>query len=159
MSMPRDAIRLGLGVREGPQTEFEAAAQSYQDEYGWTVGVYRTGVWLVSGREIDALDMPRKLGERARTALGDSVPLFESPDDHGVRWVFLVVSHAALLFRRWPNRASIMSGPGGASICRPAGSDCTGCGGSPNQVVCKFLTSRPWHARSSRRGDRAPGRE
>ncbi|SMD12321.1 hypothetical protein SAMN05660733_04409 [Lentzea albidocapillata] len=94
MSMPRNAIRLGLGVREGPQTEFEAAAQSYQDEYGWTVGVYRTGVWLVSGREIDALDMPRKLGERARTALGDSVPLFESPDDHGVRWVFLVVSHA-----------------------------------------------------------------
>ncbi|WP_144065457.1 hypothetical protein [Lentzea albidocapillata] len=92
--MPRNAIRLGLGVREGPQTEFEAAAQSYQDEYGWTVGVYRTGVWLVSGREIDALDMPRKLGERARTALGDSVPLFESPDDHGVRWVFLVVSHA-----------------------------------------------------------------
>lgn len=94
MSLPRTAIRLGIGVREGPQTEFEAAAQSYQDEYGWTVGVYRTGVWLVSGREIDALDMPRKLGEQVRTALGDSIPLFESPDDHGVRWVFLVVPHA-----------------------------------------------------------------
>jgi hypothetical protein len=94
MSLPRTAIRLGIGVREGPQTEFEVAAQSYQDEYGWTVGVFRTGVWLVSGCGIDALDMPKKLGEQARTALGDSVPLFESPDDHGVRWVFLAGSHA-----------------------------------------------------------------
>ncbi|MDX8145026.1 hypothetical protein SK854_23150 [Lentzea sp. BCCO 10_0061] len=94
MSLPRNAIRLGIGVREGPQTEFEAAAQSYQDEYGWTVGVFRAGVWLVSGCGIDALDMPKKLGEQVRTALGDTVPLFESPDDHGVRWVFLVLSHA-----------------------------------------------------------------
>ncbi|RAS61293.1 hypothetical protein C8D87_110241 [Lentzea atacamensis] len=94
MSVPRNATRLGIGVREGPQTEFEAAAQSYQDDHGWTVGMYRTGVWLVSGRGVDALDMPSKLGERVRTALGDSVPLFESSDDHGVRWVFLVVSHA-----------------------------------------------------------------
>ncbi|GAA3674878.1 hypothetical protein GCM10022267_72210 [Lentzea roselyniae] len=94
MSFARNAIRLGIGTQEGPQTEYETAAQSYQDDHGWTVGVYRTGVWLVSGRGIDALDMPSKLGERVRTALGDSVPLFESPDDHGVRWVFLVVSHA-----------------------------------------------------------------
>lgn len=93
MSLPRNAIRLGIGTREGPQTEYEAVAQSYQDEYAYTVGVYRTDVWLVSGRGIDALDMPRKLGERVRTALGDSVPLFESPDDHDVRWVFLVMSH------------------------------------------------------------------
>ena len=93
MSLPRNAIRLGIGVQDGPQTEFDTAAQSYQDDFGWTVGVYRTGVWLVSGRGIDALDMPRTLGERVRTALGDSVPLFESPDDHGVRWVFLVMSH------------------------------------------------------------------
>src|SRR5689334_15494323 len=57
MSLPRNVIRLGIGVREGPQTEFEAAAQSYQDEHGWTVGVFRTGVWLVSGCGIDALDM------------------------------------------------------------------------------------------------------
>lgn len=96
MSEPRNATRLGIGVREGPQTEFEAAAQSYQDDHGWTVGVYRTGVWLVSGRGVDALDMPSRLGERVRTALGDSVPLFESPDDHGMRWVFLVESHTAL---------------------------------------------------------------
>lgn len=97
MSLPRNATRLGIGTREGPQTEFDAAAQSYQDDYGWTVGVYRTGVWLVSGRGIDALDMPRTLGERVRAALGVSVPLFESPDDHGVRWVFLVGSHTAPL--------------------------------------------------------------
>lgn len=93
MSLPRNASRLGIGVREGPQTEFEAAAQSYQDDYAWTVGVYRSGVWLVSGHGIDALDMPRTLGERVRTALGNPAPLFESPDDHGVRWVFLVMSH------------------------------------------------------------------
>jgi len=92
MSLPRNAIRLGIGTREGPQTEFEAAAQSYQDENGWTVGVYRSGVWLVSGRGIDALDMPSKFGERVLAALGVSVPLFESPDDHGVCWVFLVGS-------------------------------------------------------------------
>lgn len=90
MSFAHNATRLGIGTREGPQTEYEAAAQSYQDEHGWAVGVYRSGVWLMSGRGVDALDMPRALGERVRVALDDSAPLFESPDDHGVRWVFLV---------------------------------------------------------------------
>lgn len=95
MSLPRNTIRrLGIGTLEGPQTEYETAAQSYQDDFGWTVGVYRTGVWLVTGREVDVLDMPRQLGERARTMLDAPIPLFESPDDHGVRWGFLVTPHA-----------------------------------------------------------------
>lgn len=50
--------RLGIGGAEGPQTKFEAAAQSYQDDHCWTVGVYGSGVWLVVGREVEALDMP-----------------------------------------------------------------------------------------------------
>lgn len=85
--------RPGIGTGEGPLTEYEAAAQSYQDDHGWTVGVYGTGVWLVTGGEIEALDMPKELGRRVWTALDVPVPLFESPDDHGVRWVFPVAPH------------------------------------------------------------------
>ncbi|MFD5825855.1 hypothetical protein [Lentzea sp. NPDC060358] len=93
MSLPRKPPRLGIGTQEGPQTQYETAAQSYQDDYGWAVGVYRSGVWLVSGRGVDALDMPRELGERVQLATGNSVPLFESPEDNSTRWVFLVASH------------------------------------------------------------------
>jgi hypothetical protein len=85
--------RAGIGTREGPLTECETAAQSYQDVHGWTVGVYGTGMWLVAGRGVEALDMPRELGKRVWTALDVPVPVFESPDDHGVRWVFPIAPH------------------------------------------------------------------
>lgn len=87
------ARRPGIGTREGPLTEHEAAAQSYQDEHGWTVGVFGTGVWLVTGHGVDAMDMPRELGKRVWTALDIPVPVFEAPDDHGVRWVFPTAPH------------------------------------------------------------------
>ena len=87
MSLPRNAIRLGIGVREGPQTEFEAAAQSYQDECGWTVGVPHWRVAGVQPRDRSA-GHAQELGERVRTALGVSVPLFESPGEpHRLRWI------------------------------------------------------------------------
>ncbi|WP_434447634.1 hypothetical protein [Lentzea sp. E54] len=85
--------RLGIGGAEGPQTEFEAAAQSYQDDHRWTVGVYGSGVWLVVGREVEALDMPKELGIRAWNLLDRSVPVFEASDDHGVRWTFVTTPH------------------------------------------------------------------
>ena len=84
---------LGIGGIEGRQTEVQAAAQSYQDELGWTVGVYGAGVWLVAGREVEALDVPRELGSRAWNLLDQSVPVFESSDDHAVRWTFITTPH------------------------------------------------------------------
>jgi hypothetical protein len=87
-------IRLGIGGLEGPQTEFEAAAQSYQDELGWTVNVYGSDVWLVAGHEVEALEMPRELGIRVWNLLARSVPVFESPDERGVHWTFVATSHA-----------------------------------------------------------------
>ncbi|MCP2243333.1 hypothetical protein [Lentzea aerocolonigenes] len=85
--------RLGIGGLEGPQTEVESAAQSYQDDLGWMVGVYGSGVWLIAGREVEALDMPRELATRAWNLLGQSVPVFESSDEHGVRWAFITKVH------------------------------------------------------------------
>jgi hypothetical protein len=86
-------IRLGIGGLEGPQTEFEAAAQSYQDDCGWAINVYGSGVWLVAGHEVEALEMPRELGVRVWNLLAQSVPVFESPDDHGVHWTFVTTPH------------------------------------------------------------------
>jgi hypothetical protein len=85
--------RLGIGGAEGPQTEVQAAAQSYQDEFGWTVGVFGSGVWLVAGREAEALDMPREIGSIAWKLLDRSVPVFESSDEHAVRWTFITTPH------------------------------------------------------------------
>lgn len=85
--------RLGIGGLEGPQTEAQAAAQSYQDEHGWTVGVYGSGVWLVAGRTVEALDMPRELGSRTWSLLDQSAPVFESSDDRAVRWTFITAPH------------------------------------------------------------------
>ncbi|OKI36903.1 hypothetical protein A6A25_20630 [Saccharothrix sp. CB00851] len=83
----------GLGRREGPLTEYEAAAQSYQDMYGWQVGVYGSGVWLVTGRQVEALDMPEGIGARLLDRI--DAPVFESPHDDAVRWVVLVKPHDA----------------------------------------------------------------
>jgi hypothetical protein len=80
-----------LGRREGPLTEHEAAAKSYEDSYGWRVGVYGTGVWLVTGAQVEALDLPEELGARVLTAL--DAPAFESPHDDGTRRVILVKPH------------------------------------------------------------------
>jgi hypothetical protein len=77
--------------REGPLTEYEAAAQSYEDNYGWQVGVYRTGVWLVTGQQVEALSLPEGLA--ARLLEGIAAPVFDSPDDNGVRWVVLTKPH------------------------------------------------------------------
>jgi hypothetical protein len=57
----------------------------------------RVSLRCVAGvrRGIDALDMPGELGERVQAVTNHSVPLFESPDSNGMRWVLLVAPHTA----------------------------------------------------------------
>jgi hypothetical protein len=69
-----------------------STAAVYYERLGWRAGVFRSTVWVVASRPVEALDLPEDLGRRAMDLLrtgGVQVPLFHAPDRTGHRWVFL----------------------------------------------------------------------
>lgn len=85
--------RPGLADREGPLTEWQAAAQRYRLDFGWPAWAFEHTVWITA-RDVEALDVPGTLGERAMALLRDNditPSVFAAPDPYGTRWVFLVV--------------------------------------------------------------------
>jgi hypothetical protein len=67
-------------------------AAVYYERLGWHAGVFRSTVWVVAGRPVEALDMPEDLGRRAMDLLrttGVRVPVFHASDQAGHRWVLL----------------------------------------------------------------------
>jgi hypothetical protein len=67
---------------------WETAVNLYRS-LGWFPGHTGRLVWIRAGRLIDALEVPRPIGERAVSLLPTVGPLFEAPDSHPPHWVFL----------------------------------------------------------------------
>ncbi|HEX9338817.1 MAG TPA: hypothetical protein VF892_23160 [Pseudonocardiaceae bacterium] len=65
-----------------------AAAALYR-QLGWSPGRAGELVWLRTGNTVDALALPRPLGERTLRLLAAESPLFEVTDPAQPRWVFL----------------------------------------------------------------------
>lgn len=83
--------RPGLADREGPLTEWQAAAQRYRRDLNWPVHVRGQVVWLLT-HEIEALDTPNALGAAAQNVLRSNniMPtVFTASDSTGARRVFL----------------------------------------------------------------------
>ncbi|HEX3786209.1 MAG TPA: hypothetical protein VHX38_41725 [Pseudonocardiaceae bacterium] len=67
-------------------------AADYYERLNWHAGVFRSTVWVIAGRPVEALDIPEKLGRRVLTLLLASNvpgPVFQAPERTGTRWVFL----------------------------------------------------------------------
>ena len=72
-------------------TPVEQATTYYRDRLGWSVGSHGQQVWLVSGREVDALDLPCPLAREVVRAVAAvlTVPVLATPTERGVRWLLL----------------------------------------------------------------------
>jgi hypothetical protein len=84
--------RPGLADREGPLTEWQAAAQTYRLDYRWPAFTLGRLVWLRTS-QVEALDVPYPLGEHALNLFrsnGITPAVFTAPDLDGTRCVFLV---------------------------------------------------------------------
>jgi hypothetical protein len=68
--------------------QHQAAADLYR-RLGWQPGVASQLVWIRAGRVLDALEVPRLVGERTISLLTDTGPIFEAPEGNQCRWVFL----------------------------------------------------------------------
>jgi hypothetical protein len=64
-------------------------ATSLYRQLGWSPGITGRLVWLRAGRVVDALELPRTVGQRALQLLPTEAPLFEVIDLARPRWVFL----------------------------------------------------------------------
>jgi hypothetical protein len=67
-------------------------AAGYYERLGWHPGVFRSTVWVVAGRPVEALDAPEDLGRRVVELLRTGcvhVPIFRASEQAGNRWVFL----------------------------------------------------------------------
>jgi len=66
----------------------QAAASLYR-RLGWSPGTAGHLVWLRAGRVVDALELPRTLGQRTQRLVVAETPLFEVVDLEQPRWIFL----------------------------------------------------------------------
>jgi hypothetical protein len=67
------------------------AAHSYLIDQGWSTATYGCAVWTIAGITVEAIDLPRPLGERTLDVLrdhGQDGPVIRNPG-RPERWIFL----------------------------------------------------------------------
>ena len=74
----------GLGGRQGPVTEFQAAAGDYETRFGWPCNAYTEAVWLYLPHWMSAIDLRQPLADKVIDALPEPAPVVAHPDGRRV---------------------------------------------------------------------------